>query len=683
MTKALEVGVDIGGTFTDVVSRDEEGNLKYFKVPTTRKDESIAVLASIRRVGEEWGADPTVIKRFAHGTTVGTNAILERKGARVGLITTRGFRDVLEIGRQMRRGMYDVILKPETPSFLVPRKLRKEVSERISSDGEVLVPLNEEEVLQAAGELVAAGVEALVVCFLFSFRNSTHEKRARQLLEAEFPALTLAISHEVNPVYREYERTVVTSFDAYVKPVIERYLTRIEDGLKHSGVSVPLQVMQSRGGLMASSIARKRPVRLFLSGPAAGVVGAQVTGSACGFGDVITVDVGGTSSDIAVIKGGRALIRPEGLIDGFAVRVPMVDVNSIGSGGGSIAWLDAGGALRVGPTSTGSEPGPACFGRGGEMATVTDASVVLGYLNPDNFAGGALKLRPELAAAAIEHNIAVPLGLSVREAALGIHRIVNAQMAEGIRAVSTRQGLDPRKFALMPLGGGGALHAVLLARELGMDTVVVPRYPGVLCAAGLLAAPVEHEVTGAFGKTFAEADHQIMQEALKTLDEQCEILMTHEAIGAAPISVQHYADICYVGQGYWLEVPLQSSSDDMLERVYEAFLEAHQNIYGHSDGSPARIVNLRSVHRTASTNQIETTAYKPVGLATELGVRSILFDVREGPVEATVYSRQALPVGFEFDGPAIAEQDDTTILVDSYWKATVDHTGALVLRARK
>jgi N-methylhydantoinase A/oxoprolinase/acetone carboxylase beta subunit len=434
---------------------------------------------------------------------------------------------------------------------------------------------------------------------------------------------------------------------------------------------------------MASSIARKRPVRLFLSGPAAGVVGAQVTGSACGFGDVITVDVGGTSSDIAVIRGGRALIRPEGLIDGFTVRVPMVDVNSIGSGGGSIAWLDAGGALRVGPTSTGSEPGPACFGRGGEMATVTDASVALGYLNPDNFAGGALKLRPELAAAAIEHNIAVPLGLSVREAALGIHRIVNAQMAEGIRAVSTRQGLDPRKFALMPLGGGGALHAVLLARELGMDTVVVPRYPGVLCAAGLLAAPVEHEVTGAFGKTFAEADHQIMQEALKTLDEQCEILMTHEAIGAAPISVQHYADICYVGQGYWLEVPLQSSSDDMLERAYEAFLEAHQNIYGHSDGSPARIVNLRSVHRTASTNQIETTAYKPVGLATELGVRSILFDVREGPVEATVYSRRALPVGFEFDGPAIAEQDDTTILVDSYWKATVDHTGALVLRARK
>lgn len=680
--RSLQVGVDIGGTFTDVVARDERGQLRYFKVPTTRTDESIAVLAAIDRICQDWDVDPSAFERFAHGTTVGTNAILERKGARVGLVTTEGFRDVLEVGRQLRSSMYDVILESQTPSFLAPRRMRKEVPERVNVNGEVLTSLDERKLLEVVDELLADGVEAIAICFLFSFLNPAHELRARDLIRAAHPDLSVALSHEVNPMYREYERTVVTSFDAYVKPVIDRYLTRIENGMAQSGVRVPLQVMQSRGGLMASRIARQRPVRLFLSGPAAGVVGAQICGAAAGFSNLITVDVGGTSSDIAVISNGRALIRAEGIIDGFPVRVPMVDVNSIGSGGGSIAWIDAGGALKVGPQSAGSEPGPACFGRGGKRPTVTDASIVLGYVNPENFAGGAMRLHPDQARQAVQESVAAPLGLSVEEAALGIHRIVNAQMAEGIRAVSTKQGLDPRNFALMPLGGGGAIHAAVLARDLGMRTIVVPRYPGVLCAAGLLAAPVDHEVTAAFGKLLSSLVPDDVLLALASIDGKCAALMAQETLAGEPVSVQYFADVCYVGQGYWLEVPIENERADMLDRLYEAFLELHANVYGHADRGAARIVNLRAVHRAGGSERIDTATYEPDGQPPQRGTRNILLDVRQGPVEAAIYAREALPPGFTFDGPAIVEQSDTTILVDQSWSASVDDSGTLVLSAR-
>jgi N-methylhydantoinase A len=677
----LQVGVDIGGTFTDVVTRDEQGQLQYFKIPTTRKDESLAVLDSIDRICQMHDTDASSIDRFAHGTTVATNAILERKGARVGLLTTRGFRDVLEIGRQMRHGLYDIILHPETPTFLVPRSRRLEVTERVGSNGEVLVELDEADVLRAAARLIDDDVEAIVICFLFSFLNSSHEMRAAELIRDAYPGITLAVSHEVNPMYREYERTLVTAFDAYVKPVIDRYLSRLENGLAKSGVTVPLQIMQSRGGLMASSIARRRPVRLFLSGPAAGVVGAQRCATAAGFPDVITVDVGGTSSDIAVIKGGHALIRPEGLIDGFTVRVPMVDVNSIGSGGGSLAWIDVGGAMRVGPRSAGSEPGPACFGRGGLEPTVTDASIVLGYLNPDNFAGGALSLDAALAANAIAEKIAHPLGLTVAEAALGIHRIVNAQMAEGIRSVSTRQGLDPRPFTLLPMGGGGAVHACSLARELGMRTILIPRYPGVLCAAGLLASPVDHEVTGGFGQAMQGLEVESVLMALESLNQQCAALMRMESLMGAEVSVSHYADICFIGQGYWLEVPLFVDEPDMLERAYDEFVRLHQTVYGHSDRSPARVVNLRVVHRAGGDHHIDSAPYLPRNAPLMTGSRPILLDRREGFVDAAVYAREALPSGFEFDGPAVVEQSDTTIVVDARWRAAVDTLGNLILKA--
>ncbi|HKD25497.1 MAG TPA: hydantoinase/oxoprolinase family protein, partial [Xanthobacteraceae bacterium] len=489
------IGVDIGGTFTDVVVRRPGARTRIMKIPSTRKDPSVAVLEALKQMEAEWALPPQEVARFVHGTTVATNAVLERKGACIGLITTQGFRDVLEIGRQMRHQMYDLALDPETPTFLAPGRLRREIRERISATGEVLEALDEAAVTAAADELVSAGAQAIAVVFLFSFLNNSHERRAREIIAARHPHVFVSLSSEVDPAFREYERTVVTAFDAYVKPVVDRYLANLDAGLLAAAVPAPLQIMQSRGGICSSATARLRSVRLFLSGPAAGVIGARMVGGAAGLRDLITVDIGGTSCDIALIEDGAPALRSEGRIGGYPVRVSMLDVNSIGAGGGSIAWLDATRGLRVGPQSAGSEPGPACYGRGGNEPTLTDASVVLGYLDPEHFAGGRLKLRPKLSRKAIERVIARPLNFTVEQAALGIHRIVNAQVAEGIRLVSIRQGHDPRRFTLLPLGGGGPLHACALAEELGVRRILVPRHPGVLSAAGLLAAPVEHEVS--------------------------------------------------------------------------------------------------------------------------------------------------------------------------------------------
>lgn len=681
--KSLQIAVDIGGTFTDVVGRDKSGQLRYFKIPTTRTNESLAVLESIERIQEEWQMEPSAIGRFVHGTTVATNAVLERKGATVGLITTQGFKDVLSIGRQMRHRMYDVILASETPEFLIHGSRRKEVHERIAADGSILVPLDEKQLMQAVDELVDDGVDAIAVCLLFSFANSIHEVRARELISAKYPHMALAISHEVDPAFREYERTVVTAFDAYVKPVIDRYLTRLETGLVDSGVRAPLQVMQSRGGLMASAIARLKPVRLFLSGPAAGVVGARIAGRMAGIDDLITVDIGGTSSDIALIDKGKALIRAEGRIDGYPLRVPMVDVNSIGSGGGSIAWLDGAGGLRVGPHSAGSEPGPACYGRGGELPTVTDASIVLGYIDPEYFSGGALRLQPELGRAVIKEKIADPLGMSVEEAAMGIHRIINAQMAEGIRLVSIQQGLDPRKFTLMPLGGGGAIHITALARELGVTRIVIPRYPGVLAAAGLLAAPVEHEAATAFNRMIDGLDKTELESAFVLLDAQCRKLMDAEDVDTQEYRIHHYADVCYIGQGYSLEVPLSLDSDDVDGQLYADFVETHIRIYGYGTKTPARIVNLRSVHQAGGDDSIDSSKYTPVSDSVDKSTRKILVTQSSNFVEASVYKRDTLPIGFEFEGPAIVEQSDTTTMVEPGWHVQVDTSGNLVLLAQQ
>jgi N-methylhydantoinase A/oxoprolinase/acetone carboxylase beta subunit len=640
------------------------------KLPTTSDDPSRAVLAALEMARRDWGVSAAEITRFVHGTTAATNAVLERKGARIGLITTEGFRDVLEIGRQMRHQMYDLVLKPETPVFLAPRHLRKEVTERLDAHGQVLRPLDEASVTRAIEELVAEDVEAIAVCLVFSFLDPTHERRIRDMILAAHPALMVSLSSDVDPAFREYERTCVTAFDAYIKPVVGAYLANMEQGLARAGVTVPLQVMQSRGGLMSSSVARQRPVRLFLSGPAAGVVGGLEAARAAGFSDVITVDVGGTSCDIALITDGAPLIRGEGVIDGYPVRVPMVDVTAIGSGGGSIAWIDGAGSLKVGPHSAGADPGPACYGRGGRSATVADASVVLGYLDPANFADGTMPLRPDLAYEAIERVVAGPLGMSVDQAALGIHQVLNAQMAEAIRLVSIGRGIDPRGYALLPLGGGGPMHGCALAGDLGITSIVVPAHPGVLSAAGLLGAPVAHEVATAFPCPLAELKPAALSMVLAELDARCGALMRREGIDDPLIS--HFADVCYIGQSYHLEVPLNAID---ATAIYDRFLATHARVYGHSTNVPAKIVNLRTVHQslagTAAAHVTSERLFRPPSTRT--------IRVGSGPVEAAIWRRDAIGPDMTVPGPAIVEQADTTTLVEAGWTARLTTGDALLL----
>jgi N-methylhydantoinase A len=678
---SVAIGVDIGGTFTDVVWRCAGQQLQALKLPTTRVDPARAALRAIAQLGER-GVAPGSIARFLHGTTVATNAVLERKGARIGLLTSRGFRDVLEIGAQLRRALYRSTMRPETPVFLAPGALRKEVPEQLSATGEVVVPLDEDAVRGAVAALLREEVQAVAVCYLFSFLNPAHERRTRDIIAELAPRLMVSLSCEVDPAFREYERTVVTAFDAYMKPVVDRYLRQLERGLHSAKVSAPLQVMQSRGGLAGATVARQRPVRLFLSGPAAGVIGAKMVGRACGATDLISIDVGGTSSDIALVECGEPLIRPEGRIAGYPVRVPMVDVNAIGAGGGSIAWLDGAGGLRVGPQSAGSDPGPACYGRGGEEATVTDASVVLGWLDPAYFAGGTLTLDAGLAHAAIARKVAGPLRLSVAEAALGMHRVINAQMVEGIRLVSVRRGIDPRRFTLLALGGAGPLHATALAGELGVTRALIPRHPGVLSAAGLLAAVVEHEVSTAFPRRLEGLDFAAVRAVLATLDARATALMDQEQCGSAR-EIRYLADMWYVGQSYHLEVALDADAPQPLQRLYRDFLAAHERVYGHATEAPAAIVNLRAVHRAGSAAGPVDGAYMPASGEPLKGFRRVRVAGATAAVQAAIYHRAAMPVGLIISGPAIVEQDDSTTLVEPGWSGRVLPDGTLLLTASR
>jgi N-methylhydantoinase A/oxoprolinase/acetone carboxylase beta subunit len=674
----ISIGIDIGGTFTDVVLRTPTAS-HILKVPTVRAEPGRAVIAALDEIASRLGVPTSTITSFTHGTTIATNAVLERKGARVGLVTTEGFRDILEIGRQIRRQMYDLNLKPETTGWLAPGARRVEVRERIGSAGEVLVALDEASLATAIDKLKSEGVEAVAVALLFSFLNPAHEQRVRAAIETAMPGVPVSLSCEVDPVFREYERTVVTTFDAYVKPVVRRYLADMERDLAKAGVPAPLQVMQSRGGLAGGAIARERPVRLFLSGPAAGAIGGLAAGQEAGFDNLITIDVGGTSSDIALIDRGRVLVRPETDIAGYQVRVPMLDVTTLGAGGGSIAWIDTGGGLRVGPQSAGADPGPACYGRGGIEATVTDASIVLGLLDPDYFIGGAMRLDAALSRRALEERVAKPLGMSVEDAAQGVHRIANAHMADGIRLVSINRGYDPREFALVPLGGAGGLHAVALALELGIERIIVPRYPGVLAAAGLLAAPIEHEVSGAFLTPVADAKPADLAAAIAELDARAEGLMRAERIDGLARERITLADVGYMGQSHYIEMPIDLAAADALGRLYQTFETAHERLNGHKTGAPAKIVNLRVIHRARRpTVAVGAEPPQKAGVS-QKGRRRVLFPGEARWLDTPIHDRAFLAKAETLAGPAIIEQADSTTLLPQGWIAEVLAGGSLLL----
>ncbi len=683
----IEIGVDIGGTFTDIVAIADRGRLTFTKVPSTPKDLLVGIRHALSRILELTGARPDEVARFIHGTTLATNAVVERKGAVTALLTTEGFEDVLELGRQRRSEMYDLDMDADTPVFLAPRRRRVGIPERVDARGDVLVALDEAAVLRAVERLREhEGIEAVAVSYLFAFLNPDHERRTRELIARRHPDLAVSLSSEVDPTFREYERVCVTAFDAYLRPLCARYLGGLDGMLKAQGVTAEPQIMHSRGGITSAGTAAARPVTLVLSGPAAGVVGALFAARASGHQDIISIDIGGTSSDVALVQDGTPLISPAGSIAGYPVRVPMVDVNTIGAGGGSIAWIDAAGGLRVGPESAGADPGPACYGQGGSRATVTDASVVLGYLNPDYFAGGTLRLDPALAREAVA-GVARALGMDPVAAAAGIHRVVNARMADQIRLVTIQRGYDPRGFALVLLGGAGPVHGVALAEELSIETIIVPQAPGVLSAFGLLVAAIEHSHARTAVQDLRSPDCAAIGRILAELDAQGREKMRAERVPLDEVAVAFSADMRYLGQAYELEVPLPPEvTPAAIPGIVAAFHAAHERVYSHHrPGDPVEIVNLRAVHRYPLPHPRLAPDGGPgragsLGLspAARKGTRPVYFD--GAWVETVIYERGRLPAGARVAGPAIIEQADTTTVVPPGHAAVRDPAGNLLVR---
>jgi N-methylhydantoinase A len=675
-----QIGVDIGGTFTDIVALDRSGQLFLTKVPSTPKDLLEAIGTAVTRVLALAGAAPADVGRFIHGTTVATNAILEQKGAVTAILTTEGFEDVLELGRMKRSRMYDLAMDPEVPTFLAPRRRRVGIPERLDARGDVLVPLDEPAVRRAVQALRAQAVQAIAVCYLFSFVNPAHERRTREIVAEVAPEISVSLSSDVDPTFREYERLCVTAFDAYLGPVVKRYLAGLADTLAGLGVpGVPL-IMRSRGGIVSAALAAQQPVTLFLSGPAGGVIGAGFAAERSGVRDFVSLDMGGTSNDVAVVHGGTPLLAAEGAIGPYPVRTPMVDVNTIGAGGGSIAWIDAAGGLRVGPRSAGADPGPACYGRGGDQATVTDASVVLGYLNPARFAGGTLPLDVDAAERAVAV-LGQRLGLDPVAAAAGIHRVVNARMADQIRLVTIKRGYDPRQFALVVLGGAGPVHGAALAAEMGMAEVLVPEAPGVLAAFGLLAAAVEHHHARTVQARTDAADLDAVNRCLGDLDVAGRTRMREEGVPADQVRVAYSADMRYVGQAYELEVPIAVPvTRARMPDVLAAFHAVHERVYGYArTQQPVEFVNVRAVHTYPLPRPVVTPAARATGTLADarLGERRAYFGAF---VPTTIYERARLPLGARLTGPAIVEQSDTTTVIPPGVTALVDDAGNLRLR---
>src|SRR5947199_1287983 len=552
----MQIGVDIGGTFTDIVALDRGGRLALTKVPSTPKDLLDGIAAAVTNVLALAGGTAEQVERFIHGTTVATNAVLEQKGPVTAVFTTEGFEDVLELGRMKRSRMYDLDMDPEVPTFLAPRRRRLGIRERLDAKGRVLLPLHEEDVRAAVASLRAQGVSAIAVCYLFSFVNAAHERRTREIVAKLAPEISVSLSSEVDPTFREYERLCVTAFDAYLGPVVKRYLAGLADTLRVLGVGAPPLIMRSRGGIVSAALAARQPVPLFLSGPAGGVIGAGWAAERSGVRDFVSLDMGGTSNDVAVVRSGAPLLASEGFIGPYPVRAPMVDVNTIGAGGGSIAWIDGAGGLRVGPVSAGADPGPACYGRGGHQATVTDANLLLGYLDPERFADGLMTLDRAAAERAVGA-VADKLGLETIAAAAGIHRVINARMADQIRLVTIKRGYDPREFALVVLGGAGPVHGVALAEEMGMAEVIVPEAPGVLGAVGFLAGAGEHHHARTLHSRADDVDLDAAQRSLAALNEAGRAWMREEGVPLAGVEVSYAADMRYVGQAYELEVAIE------------------------------------------------------------------------------------------------------------------------------
>nr|WP_230198673.1 hydantoinase/oxoprolinase family protein [Halopiger djelfimassiliensis] len=667
MHDETRIGVDVGGTFTDVALAVDD-SLVTAKVPSTDPQHR-GVLEGVHKACERAGIDPGEIDDFAHAMTVSVNALLERDGARTALVTTTGFRDVLEIGRQDRPDLYD--LEAEKPDPLVPRELRFEIDERTTADG-LERPVDEDDVRDLAATLRERNVEAVAVCLLHAYADPENERLVAETLREELE-VPVSASHEVLAEFREFERTSTTTVDAYVRPAIDRYVGRLVDEADAAGMPAP-RIMQANGGIADPETVREHAVTTTLSGPAAGVVGAAATVDDDDVAGLVTFDMGGTSSDVSLVRDGQAERTTDAEIDGLPIRTPMVDVNTVGAGGGSIAWVDAGGALRVGPESAGAEPGPACYGRGGTAPTVTDANVVLGYIGPETALGGEMTLDVEAARDALA-GLADEAGLDgALEAARGVYRVANATMTRTIRSVTVERGHDPREFALVAFGGAGPMHAAALADALEVERVVVPRPGGVLSAFGLLAADESYDAVRTVGVELGTAD----RDEIETVYDDLVADVLADASDPDRARVERAADCRYAGQSFELTVPAGERFD--AETVADRFHDAHERAYGYAMDETIEVVNLRATATVPGADPV--VRHDGTGDA-HVGAREAHFPGTDGTGsgsrEATVYDRDRLEAGTTVSGPAILEQAESTTVVPPTWTGDVLADGTLVM----
>ena len=678
--KGLRLGVDVGGTFTDFALLDEaSGALTVLKVPSTPERPSASVFAGVEALARGQGVDPAAIRAFVHGTTLAVNTIIERKGARAALFITEGFRDVLNIGRHRIPDVFNFFA--ELPAPLVPRARVIEVPERTLADGQVRCGVDETVIIRALDALIADGVTAAAVCYLHSYKNAANELATRRILEARAPGLYVSLSSELWPQMREYERGLVAVMNAYVGQRMSVYFADLEQGLRRLGVTAPVLSTKSNGGVMTAAEAGRRPVETLLSGPAAGVIGSSFVARLAGHSRVITFDMGGTSADVAVVDG-EPRFSTENHVGDFPVIMPAIDVTSIGAGGGSVAWTDRDGVLKVGPHSAGARPGPACYGQGGADATVTDAYVALGIIDPTRFLGGAVKIDPSLAEAALAR-LGRDLGLGVPETAESVLRVATSQMYAALVPLMARKAVDLDRFALLPFGGAGPTHGFLLAREVGIKRLVVPPSPGVLCAIGSLVADVRRDFVRTVHEPLRRDTASLLMERIRAdfraLDAEGRGWLAAQGLDFEATHSLWSVDLRYLGQSFELMIPLTDDvvADASSEALRTAFHASYGQVYGYADEqADLEILNLRMT-------AIGVTR-KP-DIAVLAGDRSTATPARERRVfldgtsrTARVLDRGSLTPGVRIAGPVIVEQYDTTVLVPPGYTVTLDHSGNLI-----
>ena len=687
------IGVDVGGTFTDLIITDSETQqTEIHKVPTTPEDPSIGATEGIRELCARSGIEPGDIDHVFHGTTIATNAVLQHNGARTGMITSAGYRDIIHIGRHQRPENYSIMQDiPWQSRPLVRRRHRKTVAERlIPPAGDVLVPLDEEAVRKAAREFKAEGVEAIAICFLFSYLEPKHELRAREIVLEEYPEVFVSTSARVAPQFREFERFTTAAMNAFIGPKVRTYVQRFDGQLKEAGLAADLHIMGSNGGVATAQTVAELPVVTLLSGPAAGVLGGAWAAALSGRSRLITFDVGGTSADIGIVIDGQyseATAR-DTWIGGYPILVAMIDIGTIGAGGGSIAHVDAGGGFKVGPQSAGARPGPACYGFGGEAPTVSDANLALGRLDPDNFLGGSMALDAAAAEKVID-GLAERLGIERFEAAEGVLTIMNSNMANAIRAKTVQKGIDPRGFSLVAFGGAGPLHGAEVADLLGIPEVVVPPHPGITSAGGLLTTDLKYDQIKTEFQVKGTVDLDKINRDFQALSAELLEQFASDGLTEAEVEQLRFGDLRYVGQGYELRVAIPQGALDgaALEQVWQAFHELHEQEYGHFfTDSPIEIVNIR----LTGVGKMPKIANPPAPIGESLDAAHVktatsVFRV-DGALqrlETKFYIRAKLPPETAFDGPAVILQKDTTTVVPPGWSAILDKGANLILTANR